>query len=426
MKSAKATPIPEQVRFKSSMTFSNKIVEATIAEYSALLNFLDIFKKAYDEEVTKMPYHINLIDELHANENAHSRILEKLFSQQNTTTRNYEILESFLQFIIQKYHHKKDFHRIEIRKPRITQEKKRIDLWVRDHNNYAIVIENKVNNAKDQNEGKTVKGGQLERYINTTKEFYFKEEQIYILYLPPTYEKEPTKESWGKYYESEIHKNRYLNLSFKEDILPWLKNNVLPNIQTKDRYLSSAIEQYVDHLEGKFSLRTINNKMNMELQKFIINELGLNGIVPENALKIVLNKKEDMQNALNQLSELERKIKIEHFQEWEKQLKAHFPHCEIVGNWNKPNSTINIGVRVNCRNAFYSLLVEYNHSSIYYGIGRHYASLEKNETSYFDGIISDLNLHSPDDWWYAKENTSFQNAFLRLKTLIEETECKKQ
>lgn len=410
-------------QFESSIAFSNKIAEEIKGNVLVLLHFLAEFKVIYQREEKKLPYHINLIDELRANENAHSRILEKLLSQQEPTNKKYEILESFLQYILEKHKDKQDFQKIEIRKPEITQEKKRIDLWIRDQNNYAIIIENKVHNAKDQSDGKRVEGGQLERYINTTKEYGFKEEQIYVLYLPPTYEKEPTKESWGKYYESKIHEDRYINLSFKDDILAWLKSHVLPNIRLKDKYLSSAIAQYIDHLEGKFSLRTINNRMNMQLQEYIKKELGLNGIEPENALKIVVDKKEDMQNALNQLTELEKKIYVEHFPKWEKQLKADFPNYKIVGNWNKPDSCINLGVKVNFIDTNYSLLIEYNYNRIYYGIGIHYATPKKNNELHFREVIIDLKLQAPEEWWYAWEYTTFPDAYLDLKKLIDKIEC---
>ena len=410
-----------QEQFESLIDFSNKLNEVISSNFQTLLHFLVKFKVVYDREEKKLPYHINLIDELRANENAHSRILEKLLKQQEPTNKKYDILESFLQFILEKYCDKLEFHKIEIKKPQITQEKKRIDLWIRDQNNYAIVIENKVHNALDQNDGKIVKGGQLERYIDITKEHNFKEEKIYVLFLPPTYEKEPSKDSWGKYYKSEIHNKRYLNLSFKDDILPWMKNRVLPNIRLKDKYLSSTIEQYIDHLEGKFSLRTINNSMNMELQEFIKKELGLNGIEPEKALKIILTKKEEMQNAINQLNDLEKKINVEHFSKWENRLVTDFPNHKIVGNWNRPDYCINIGVKIDYRDIMYSLIIEYNNSNnrIYYGIGIHYATTEKNSALNFEEIISDLQLHSPEEWWYAWDSTSFPKAYRRLKTLIE-------
>jgi hypothetical protein len=212
-----------------------------------------------------------------------------------------------------------------------------------------------------------------------------------------------------------------LKLSFKDDILPWLKNNILPNIRLKDKYLSSSIEQYIDHLEGKFSLRTMNNRMNMELQEFIKGALGLNGIEPEVALKKVHDKADEMRNALNQLSELEKKIKIEHFLKWEKLLKADFPNNEIVGNWTKPDALVNIGVKIKLDDIYFSLMIEYNPSinKIYYGIGRHYATPKKNSVLNFGEISSDLTFETIDEWWYGKDTTSFQKAYERVIKLKE-------
>lgn len=287
----------------NAINFSNELIDEIKNHLQELLLFLNDFNEIYKKEEEKLPYHINLIDELHASENAHSRILVKLLQQQEPINKRFEILDSFLKYIVQKYSTYEDFGKIKIYKPEITQEKRRIDLWIRD-NNYAIVFENKVGWAGDQM-------SQLERYIDVTKEYNFKEEQIFVLYLPPTYEKEPDEQTWGKYYGQEIYNKRYLNLSFKDDILPWLKNNVLPSIRKSDYFLSSSIEQYIDHLEGIFSLREINKNMNMELQNFIKAKLGINDVEPEIALKIVSDKREEMENAITQLEFIQEEIQTE-------------------------------------------------------------------------------------------------------------------
>ena len=265
--------------------------------------FLNDFNEIVIKEEEKLPYHINLIDELHASENAHSRILGKLLKQQEPINNRFEILDSFIKYIVEKYPTKEDFGKIKIYKPEITQEKNRIDLWIRD-NDYAIIFENKIGWAGDQL-------SQIERYIYVTKEYNFKEEQIFVLYLPPTYEKVPYEQTWGKYYEQDIYNKRSLNLSFKDDILPWLKNDVLSSIRKSDNFLSSSIEQYIDHLEGMFSLREINKNMNMELQNFIKEKLGINEVEPEVALKIVTDKREEMENVITQLEFIQEEIQTE-------------------------------------------------------------------------------------------------------------------
>lgn len=293
----------ELKQINKTINFSNQLIVMIKNHFQELLIFLNDFTEIYTKEVEKLPYHINFIDELHANENAHSRIFGKLLQQQEPINKRYEILELFINYIIENNSKLEDFTKIKINKPKITQEEKRIDLWIRD-SDYAIIFENKIGWADDQ-------FLQLERYIDTTKENNFREKQIYVLYLPPTYEKKPTKQTWGKYYEQDIYKKRYLNLTYKDDILPWLKKDVLPTIRKNERFLSSSIEQYIDHLEGKFNLRTINNNMNMELQNFIKEKLGINDVEPEIAFKVVSEKRIEMENLLTQFESIQEMLQAE-------------------------------------------------------------------------------------------------------------------
>ena len=325
------------------------------------------------------------------------------------TNNEYDILKNFMQYVVENCN-KKDFKNIEVQWPTFTVEKERIDLWIRDRN-YAIIFENKVQNAGDQYK-------QLERYIDTTKDYGFNENDIYVLYLPPTYEKEPEQQSWGKYYNTDIYRKRYLNLSFRDDILPWLKNSVLPNARIKDRLLLSSLEQYIDHLEGKFSLRTINNKMNMKLQEFIKEKLEITNAEPEYSLTKVLEKKEVINNALNQLSQLEHSIKIGHFKKWEKWLEDKYKGFDIVSDWSEGNKLNYLGVKVVAGKSVFSLIIGYDIQSIYYGISNHYATNTKDDRLNFEEIITELNL-ATDNNWYGYRITSFENAYMRLSTLID-------
>ena len=108
---------------------------------SEILRLTDKFAQKYRELLPKMPYNINVIDELHINENGHSRILTKLLQFKNQDGK-YEILESLLKYIV-NVAHCENFGKIHITKPIITQEKCRIDLWIRDKG-YALIFENKV------------------------------------------------------------------------------------------------------------------------------------------------------------------------------------------------------------------------------------------------------------------------------------------
>lgn len=229
------------------------------------LLFIDDFGRKYEEEKRRLPYHINVIDELHINENGHSRILAQLLCYVNEKGE-YEILQSLVNYIVSCKKGESSFLRIRVNKPEITQEKGRIDLWVRDKD-YAIIFENKIFNAVDQD-------AQIARYIETTRNYGYKDENIFVVYLSPKGE-EPDPQTWGNFKNS--FDDRYYNLSFRDNILPWLKEQVLPTVRLKDYHLQSAIQQYVDYLEGLFSLRNIQKTMNMNLEELVKNHLNFEG-----------------------------------------------------------------------------------------------------------------------------------------------------
>ena len=213
-----------------------------------LLEVLEKLKK----EKGKLPFQLNVIDELHINENAHSRILQKLL-QYRTPDGKFELLQSLINYIKTK---KMKFSAMpEIVSPEIMQEEARIDLWVRDRD-YAIIFENKVYDAND-------KEAQLERYINITKELGYDLSQIYVVYLSSRDGHGPDTQTWGSYKEE--FEPRYVNLSFSDDIRAWLKRDVLPNLRNnrnEETLLISAVVQYADYLDGLFSQRDADKIVN--------------------------------------------------------------------------------------------------------------------------------------------------------------------
>lgn len=166
----------------------NNFVQARRQNRASVRVLAEKFCKQYEIEEEKLgkQYHINVIEELHINENGHSRILCKILQYKNPKGR-YVFLEALLSKIRDL---KPDFPK-EVKSPTITQEEKRIDLWVRDKD-YAIIFENKVYNAADQE-------AQLYRYIKENLN-HQKEENIYIVYMPENH-KEPSDNSWGDYKE---------------------------------------------------------------------------------------------------------------------------------------------------------------------------------------------------------------------------------
>ncbi|KAA6308025.1 hypothetical protein EZS27_040301, partial [termite gut metagenome] len=259
-----------------------------------------------------------------ANENAHSRILEHLLKQ--NSDKGFEICQSFITYIAIR---NESFSHIEIDTPEITAEGLRIDVLIQEQSKYAVIIENKIHWANDQS-------NQLARYIDKVRSLGYVDSQIYVIYLTRDGNKNVDPQSWQKSLESnnteksyeKAFKERFIPLSYRDDILPWLKNKVLPNCRLKDNFLRSTLEQYIDHLEGMFDLR-INN-MNNELQEFIKKELGMTQ-TPEQNYSIISNKVEEIGKMMNQLELLKQKTKIEvYWKQWIMQLQQDYPKHEII------------------------------------------------------------------------------------------------
>lgn len=400
---------------RESFEFSTQIALEECANFENLITFLNKFTEKYNDEVIKLPYHINLIDELHADENAHSRIFAKLLRYKDKN--EYPFLKSFLRDVC-------NFN-VEINKPDIKKVDScgRIDIPIFDKK-YVILIENKVTDkAPDQN---ISKGGQLARYIETIKDFGRKAEEIYVVYTPK-YEREPSEDCWIKdnySYKSDF-KDRFRSVSYRSYIYPWLKDIVLPSINKKDIYLRSAVEQYIDHLEGLFSLRTTNKKMNMELQKFIEEKLALSEQTPEEALSLLYTKENELQNAITQIKLVEAKYRVYCFESWEKQLEINFPKYDIISD-TKNKIFPKVGIKFHYKDTNFIVLLEYDFKAniISYGI---YTFADKKPKdpiviAFVKSILSESYTENRHDWWYFCERTSFKNGFLRLTTLIEKIE----
>src|SRR5258706_3066686 len=79
---------------------------------------------------------------------------------------------------------------------------------------YAVIIENKINWAKDQ-------WKQLQRYVESVKKRRFDAKQIYVFYLPLTSNKDPNRDDVGA-ITRELGVN-YRKITFDTDILNWLE-----------------------------------------------------------------------------------------------------------------------------------------------------------------------------------------------------------
>jgi hypothetical protein len=183
--------------------------------------------------------------ELTVSENSHTRVLMQLLKYENLTV---EFLNKFIPD-----------GNLNIQKPEIRIFADFIDGQIVEED-YCVIIENKVNNAVDQEK-------QIERYIKTALAKLQDKRKVFVIYLTRDGRKEayegsltPTAKEFLD-YKDDIDSGRFITMNYRYDVLPWLKDYVLPNCKAEDDIFISGVKQYIDYLEGMFGLREREKKM---------------------------------------------------------------------------------------------------------------------------------------------------------------------
>lgn len=235
-----------------------------------IFEFIKKFTEIKKKNASLLQYNLNLIDELHANENAHTRILLKLLDYESNQKK--VILEEFLNLLNEKLVNQKipildDY--------RITGQFEFIDGYIwSDSKKVAIIIENKINWACDQNE-------QIQRYIETAKQYGIDEKNIFVVYLTDTGIKKAADYSFTDYakkmldWKDSENQGRYIESNYLNDILPFLYEIFDKLSFSKENILKSAIFQYIDYLEGRFGMRKNEKEYNMAMNSDILKILNL-------------------------------------------------------------------------------------------------------------------------------------------------------
>lgn len=199
---------------------------------------------------------INLINDLRLSSNihetAHSRILFKLLKAGKRY--GFPLWQEFSKML-----------KWETFKPTSfgPPEKYNIDLLIEGEVSkdikFAVIIENKANDAVDQY-------GQLKKYIDSLKDKEsFKEEQIYVVYLTRNKDgKEPSEDSFPSDMKKRfVEGNRYHHISYEKEIQEWI--DVCQKIWVND-LIRSVLIQYGNYLTSLF-------KPNKEKEKVMINNI---------------------------------------------------------------------------------------------------------------------------------------------------------
>ena len=224
---------------------------------SAISN-IDTLITEYVEEYNKGNNGFLLFDLAHANENSHTKVLLSLLKYNNSS-----FLPSFLERLGLPNSIEYKYNDIYISDQEVAISVKNsgkakgfIDLYIKykaeNCKNVHVIIENKIYGAGDTKR-------QLARYIATIEgvkpidfdKWYDKPEinsDIYVLYLTADGTKEPQKDSLPDIIKKCLG-DKYIPINYQDNILPWLEEDVLPNIPFyKDGIMIAGIRQYIAYL----------------------------------------------------------------------------------------------------------------------------------------------------------------------------------
>lgn len=245
-----------------------------MAEEKNLIKIANDLNELYRSKKAALPYSINVISELHAGENANSRILRGLL--QYSRNGRYPILQSFIECLRKKADCDID---VSVKIPELTNEegnkRGRIDLLIKEKHSYAIIIENKIWDACDQK-------AQIEKYIDYVYGLGIPKRKVYVVYLTRDSDKEISEISLtdkARKYLGYSNKSdgRFICMNFKDDILPWLDKLVLEEMQSEPLLLSSII-LYIDYLKEIFDTREEDIIIENELENQLMDNLQVSSL----------------------------------------------------------------------------------------------------------------------------------------------------
>ncbi|MDR2709223.1 MAG: PD-(D/E)XK nuclease family protein [Elusimicrobiota bacterium] len=246
----------------------------------------DYFKRKTEVEKEVLCFEFNLFDGLRINEDHHTHVLMQLLK--------YEyVAAAFLNEFIADGN-------LNIQKPQVAFREQYMDGKIFEQD-YCVIIENKINNADDQYR-------QIERYIETALKTLKDKQKLFVIYLTQDGNKEISSESLTDKakeildYKTADDSGRFITINYRDDILPWLKDYVLPNCKFKDDILISGIKQYIDHLNGRFGLRERQKKIGEIMSTKIEEVFGISAETAVDKLEVLKSKRDELEKFKNDIN----------------------------------------------------------------------------------------------------------------------------
>ena len=239
-------------------------------------NLVEEFYKEFESKNGKFL----LFDLANANENANTKVLKYLLQY-----NNYHFLNSFLD--------RMGLPKRKGSKITITDQEKAIgpkdtgfiDLYIQ-YDNVYIIVENKIYGAGDTKR-------QLARYIATVNGVSDKDfdawytnpsvsKNTYVVYLTADGTREPSADSLPDKLKDSIN---YYPINYNDDILPWIEEDVMPNITyADDGMMIAGIQQYIAFLKQSSS-----DDSSKVVDEFVKNMSGTDVEKYITLLKLILN-----------------------------------------------------------------------------------------------------------------------------------------
>ena len=375
------------------------------------LSFCSELEKIRENVKESQPFLLNALLEAQPNEEGVSRILKGFLSYRQDG--EYVALRSFVR------HFLNEELASQIKKPVLQEEEyvtdmKRIDILVYEKGKYAIVFENKIWDATEQE-------NQLSNYIRglKTQKYGLTDDQIYIIYLPSDENHGPSDRSWDKNLQ-ELYKDRFRKVSFKEGIIGWLDSEEMKSISESNFSRSRFL--FADYLKRVFNLTPIDNMEQREMDKNIKSRLDLNGDRSHDmeTLKKTINR---INGCVKELERNRRQLCCDAANEWMASLERDFPQLEKCSDI-RLNKFILTGVILPYKEFKNGILVllEFIGQDLLYGAT--YTSDTKNirvEMQESDGVrpfYESKEFIKGVDWLFYN-STSLEEGYGNLKYLIE-------
>lgn len=308
-------------------------------------------------------------------EELYSNILTAIL---NFPCDNYSIFKSFLKLADRASGNSLNiFSALPVHSPTISAEDHKVDISIKD-DNYRIVIENKINSARDLSR-------QLARYIDgSVHGAHYFEKDIYVIYISDN-KKDPDRHSWIRLDKKLIatdykydFRQRFANIS-RHEICEWLETEVLDLCKN-----DSEIYEFTD-----ISLKYFKKEISKEVFK---------------------NYKFDRKN--NNYDNATNIMEI--INTWGKMLECHYSK-DVISGIDLTDSKIDVifklfsiqnnrSYKFGCRMEIYKKWDRYEQTFIRYGIYK----IDDIPTFSKDFLSSLFDLFFKIDRYYDRYNKNFQ------------------